>query len=412
MKFVRQSIWSAGILAAISLSASASEPQKNFCSMTFRSNIEPTLFRDHLESGANEGKWQSHELTDSKGDDWLDQACAAPTKCDILLFSGHFAGVFFDIYGEGRTLELRKLEKLSCNETCPGLLESPAEVWFYACNTLAGKSKDSRNPQEYYNVLTKDRYSDSDAQLMAEARYGEIGFTYEARMSFIFHNSPEIFGFYSTSPLGIINGPHVTQYLNSPTAQNYSQHIDDLRNWENRPYSSLDDETNWDALDSHRGIHFAESHGIDTIAHPEALQSQRLDYCAIVSDPKQDRDLSSQLQGKLETIEKVMNRSDFLKYFTAIEGFFVDHPEYQIKLPFVLSLTTRSDFSKGETEALDDLRRNQTGRQILYTYFEHLKKTPYRDVIRANIQHFALSFMGWQEFKSPNGESLPPPTWR
>jgi hypothetical protein len=87
-------------------------PKKTFCSMTLNSADETALFKKFLSPD----EWNFVELapdqTAPENPNWLKQACARKVTCDILVISGHFAGMFF---GSSRSkLSMDQLETASC----------------------------------------------------------------------------------------------------------------------------------------------------------------------------------------------------------------------------------------------------------------------------------------------------------
>ena len=83
--------------------------------------------------------------------DWFDKACASGIRCDQLVISGHFGGTFFGM--SGNALSLSTLEAKGCSKSCEGILSHPYEVFLFGCNTLSGKEKDSRTPEQHLQIL-------------------------------------------------------------------------------------------------------------------------------------------------------------------------------------------------------------------------------------------------------------------
>lgn len=163
--------------------------------MTLNSDEEKKVFRDSLPD------FNFIELVDEYGSDqWLDRACSKGVSCDILLISGHFGGSFFGAHGR---LNLTDMERQSCSKSCDGITKKPREVFLMGCNTLAGKRKDRRTPQDYANVLVADGFTRAQAEQIAALRYSPIGNTFASRMRQVFSNpQTRIYGFDSIAPSG------------------------------------------------------------------------------------------------------------------------------------------------------------------------------------------------------------------
>jgi len=200
----------------------------NICAITINSDNEKILFQKNLglmdkngkpiqskyfnfielTDGAKKDSFGDHgaEVTDSEN--WFDKACQkltqSNTSCDVVIFSGHFGGSFFG--NSDLDLSLEDLEKHSCNNSCKGLLEDPTEVFLFGCNTLAGKNKDRRSPEEYRRVLVDDGFTREQAERIASSRYGDVGRSFRARMKMVFSadskNATHLYGFDSIAPSG------------------------------------------------------------------------------------------------------------------------------------------------------------------------------------------------------------------
>ncbi|NUM58151.1 MAG: hypothetical protein HUU56_05950 [Bdellovibrionaceae bacterium] len=195
-------------LCLFSISAFANK--KTICAMTINSEDEIQAFKNNLS--AND--FDFIELTANDKDPqtgWLKKSCESGIQCDVLVISGHFAGTFFG--SSKKTLSLKELENSSCSDECSGILKKPKEVFLFGCNTLAGKQKDSRTPEQYLQVLLNDGFSLSQAQQVVAFRYSPLGGSFSTRMRNVFNQSPRIYGFNSISPLGKYSGPLVSNYL-------------------------------------------------------------------------------------------------------------------------------------------------------------------------------------------------------
>lgn len=205
----------AGLLLAFAVPAWTAP--KRICTMTLNSADEKEalqqLYGHHAEIT---------ELVPQQGKNprWLQDACNSGIECDVLLVSGHFGGVFF---GEGvsTTLDLKDLERLSCENSCPGILKKPKDIFLMGCNTLSTKSPDKRSIEEYVEVLIKNGFPRDLAERVAFARYSEFGMSISQIFSSAFPNAQRLHGFASTGPLGKVAAPLMKQALKSTTAETF-----------------------------------------------------------------------------------------------------------------------------------------------------------------------------------------------
>ena len=178
--------------------------------MTINSDQEINLFKKHLDPK----QWNFIELTSNGEKDknnWFLKSCAQKIQCDILVVSGHFGGTFFG--DSGFRMSMEDLERNSCNADCSGILQKPKEVFLFGCNTLAGKEKDRRSPEEYVRVLIQDGFTAAQAQQVAAFRYSPLGNSFSTRMSQVFSKTPRIYGFTSIAPSGKNIEPLLNTYL-------------------------------------------------------------------------------------------------------------------------------------------------------------------------------------------------------
>ena len=157
---------------------------------------------------------------------WFDEACEKQVKCDILVVSGHFGGIFFGESGYALPTEL--LEEKACQLSCPGILSNVKEIFLFGCNTLASKKKDRRSYQEYLKVLLDDGMARETAERVVAARYSPLGTPFFKRMNFIFSNSDTIYGFDELSPLGAHIRQPLSNYFQSINKQfgSYTKYIE------------------------------------------------------------------------------------------------------------------------------------------------------------------------------------------
>lgn len=199
--------------ASLVIAQAQTPTKKTVCAVTINSNNEIELFKKNLSPQL----WNFVELTDYKmqddqeQDQWFKNACKKKISCDILVVSGHFGGTFF---GEsGVSLPLETLEKSTCNEDCSGIINQPKEVFLFGCNTLAGKEKDHRTPEQYLEVLLNDGFTLAQAQQVVAFRYSDLGASFKGRMAQVFTQTPRIYGFSSVGPSGLTVEPYLKKYL-------------------------------------------------------------------------------------------------------------------------------------------------------------------------------------------------------
>ena len=214
------------MLAAVSLLgllvSSAAQAAPTVCSIAINSTEEIEVFKRNL-------KPQGFKFVEIASDpdpsrNWFDRACRIQEQCDILVISGHFAGSFF---GEsGLQLSMDHLNANRCMQNCDGILKKPKEVFLFGCNTLAGKERDSRTPEQYRQVLMNDGIPEELATRVAAARYSPLGFSYRDRMLQAFSGVPMIHGFDSVGP----KGKHVASKLQAYFDQigDYREHLKQL----------------------------------------------------------------------------------------------------------------------------------------------------------------------------------------
>jgi hypothetical protein len=187
----------------------------NVCTMTFNSPDEKQAMQSAY---ASDSSTTFTELVPNSNDPhWLKKACQAQIKCDVLLISGHFGGLFF---GEKTipTLSIDDMFQQSCDAGCPGIFENIKSVYLMGCNTLASKKADHRSIDEYLRVLVNDGFPLENAEMVASARYAHFGESIENKMRMLFPKAQVIFGFDSTGPKGATAGPLLKKALHMSSA--------------------------------------------------------------------------------------------------------------------------------------------------------------------------------------------------
>lgn len=202
--------------------------KKIVCSATLNSDNEIKTFKQVM--GTQDFEYV--ELTALARDenvtrhDWFESACEKKIQCDILIVSGHFGGTFFG--SSGLILPMETLEKGSCDRKCDGILQRPKEVFLFGCNTLAGKERDRRSPEEYRRVLMQDGFSAEEAERIVSFRYSPFGDSFADRMRQVFPRTPRIYGNDSVGPVGKDIEGSWRRYLQSAKANRYYDRLDSL----------------------------------------------------------------------------------------------------------------------------------------------------------------------------------------
>jgi hypothetical protein len=209
-------------LVAFILGFTAAAQAKTVCAMTFNSENERQVFQKNLAPLG----YDVVELTpDSKDPNWFSRSCNSQIKCDILLMSGHFGGLFFGEGAKPSTLAVSELTAARENNSCGNILDAQA-VYLMGCNTLASKTPDHRTIYDYLRVLIYDGFPLNLAEGVASARYLQFGQSMSEKMSHIFSNSKLIAGFDSTGPLGAQAAPLLQKaFSNSTQAEKMSTGI-------------------------------------------------------------------------------------------------------------------------------------------------------------------------------------------
>ncbi|MBO9667176.1 MAG: hypothetical protein J7501_10225 [Bdellovibrio sp.] len=309
-------------LAASLLVGNASWAAKNFCSMTLNSSDEINTFAKALQG---QGFNFVELVPDNKDPRWFQRACDSGLKCDVLLISGHFGGLFF---GEStsQTIDIAEMEKTSCQNSCAGILQNPKEVFLMGCNTLASQARDHRTIEQYLNVLLNDGIPLDFAEQVVASRYSQQGFSLEKRFSAIFNQSQKLYGFYSTGPLGKNAAPILQRYLKN--VGNYSKHLDTLSS---APNNAL--------LNQFKGLSFRETNPINTVP----ADSRNL-FCALRSD---DRTVQT------EAVKQIASQNLVTKYFDSLAS----QVGGRLSIADKIDQSTRNILTKN----LQQIRKNNAG---------------------------------------------------
>lgn len=306
------------LISLISITSPAlAAKERTVCTATINSSDEKEIFQKNLQGQG----FKFVELTDfaksttlgESNSDWFQKACDSGIKCDVLLISGHFGGSFFGENDKKLTLSSNELEEQSCRKTCDGIMKNPKEVFLFGCNTLAGKSNDSRTPEQYLQVLLRDGIERSEAERIVQARYGALGSSFKDRMRRIFSETQVIHGFDSIGPSGKTVRPFLEKFFK--TSGDYNQR---LQNLEGQKIVSLIEKSN---------SKISEINGPMAVA----LKGTAYTYCSGIGDDDKLRDVKKMIcslqdpnipnSQKIATIEKMLSSPDALIYVPSLASY-------------------------------------------------------------------------------------------
>ena len=359
-------------LAFLFAGPTLAKDEYKICSITINSDDEIELYKKEL---AGEENISFEELIPraedrSRSENWLAQACRsmreAATACDTLVISGHFGGTFFG--SSGMNLSLGAMERASCSNECEEIFRNPLDVFLFGCNTLAGKEKDARTPEQYLQVLLNDGIARPVAEQVVQARYGAFGQSNKERMQRVFREVPQIKGFSSIGP----SGKNVKSFLKKYIADkkkkhgSYAEYLGDLENkravelglkslsaavrlntGQGKPALGLD--TEW--TESMKVTAHAQCSGV--LGEQSEAQQK---FCEIF-DPK------ISLTAKLMKVESVLSSTEGLTQFQTIHEFFNAFP--------VNSFTNKAD-----KETLARIRDNKGTRTRVVALLDAIKGSP------------------------------------
>lgn len=261
---------------------------KTICSMTLNSADEAEMFRQRLEP---QGFKFVELVPKSKNPNWFKDACASGIRCDALIISGHYGGLFF---GEksSSTISMAEMESASCSNSCPGILDAPREVFLMGCNTLATQKRDHRTFEQYLNVLVGDGIPLDFAEQVVSSRYSQQGFSLEKRFAAIFPKVSRLYGFSSTGPLGPAAATRLGKYLTA--TPDYDRHLTTL------PTSKA---ANTALVRAFAGTSFQE-----TLPTTALAKESRDLFCAIRGDEKQ----------KTESVREIVQSNRLVGFFDSL----------------------------------------------------------------------------------------------
>lgn len=239
---------------------------------------------------------------------WLMNRCRLRLHCDIVVYSGEFAGGFFG--DSGVSLNLQEIEEASCQPRCQGLFHEPLEVFLLACNTLATKNADNRTPSEYLQVLLNHGFSRAAAERVVDLRYGPLGPSFRESLRRSFMGVPRVYGFSSVAPRG-----EVTQSL----LQQYFQRKGDYARYLLR--AGRDTKPNKELLASFARTSLVQTTGLSPL---EPAAADRALVCRVY-------DHTETVVERLRIVRQMFGRQDFLSFVPTVEVFLSRHPPERLR---------------------------------------------------------------------------------
>ena len=203
-------VFLAALLAGLTAHDVSADP-KTVCTITVNSPDEKEVFRRSLPKD----EYRFVELVERGRPDWLESACRAGVRCDVLLISGHFDGgteFYTDRLDQREFLPVDEMERVSCSDSCPGLFSQLKEVYLFGCKTLNAEALRSASA-EIARSLVRSGHSPAEAERLSHLlneRYAESN---RDRMRQVFKDVPVIYGFSSKAPLGPAAASTLDRYL-------------------------------------------------------------------------------------------------------------------------------------------------------------------------------------------------------
>ena len=297
--------WSFGSFAQI--------PERiNVCTMTLNSSDEAEVFRQYLP----EDRFRFIELVPRDGysvseeehQSWFTQVCQNPRiSCDMLIISGHFAGMFFGTEND-HILSLSEIEQISCWNSCPRIFDQLKEVFLFGCNTMAHKGEIHRTPEQYLNILLEYDLPLDIAERVVAGRFSVLDLSYKEKMEHIFSEQTKIYGFTELSPLGSQARGVLNEYLSGIKNEHgsYYNYLNDRFYRSNRQFFNSYFHNSFSKLSA-----VEQSYGM-TRLHPEYLTFQRT--CHLYNP-------EASVASKISTVRDLFREQKGLQSFSAIKNF-------------------------------------------------------------------------------------------
>lgn len=317
---------------------------------TFRAQLDRTRF-EFIDLRAQALAAQPASFSGPQ-EGWLTGACRPDLRCDVVVYTAEFAGRFF---GKQGSLGLQELEEASCQASCAGLFQAPAEVFLMACNTLATKDEDQRTPAQYLQVLLEHGFDRGAAERVVELRYGPLGPSFRESLRRVFAGVPRIYGFSSVAPRGEITAPMLARYLRGQG--DYARALRQRARTTQRN-AALFTAFRGTALTQTRGLTAAEAGAVD-----------RRDICALYDE-------SRPVLERLRITYGLLQRRDALQFVPTLQVFLSRHP--------------RNSLSWLELSVLNEIRALETPREEVLGLVEQLNVS----ALKLELAHFA-ELVGW-----------------
>jgi hypothetical protein len=196
---------------ALSLPTQGRAELRTVCTITVNSSDEAQAFKRALPSD----RFRFVELVERGRPDWLDSACRAGVRCDVLVISGHFDGgveFYSDRLDMRESLPMAAMERVACTESCPGLFSHLKEVYLFGCNTLNAEGTTAM-AAEIERSLVRAGRSRADAARIAALLNEQSVRSNRDRMRLLFKDVPVIYGFSSKASLGRVAAPALERLM-------------------------------------------------------------------------------------------------------------------------------------------------------------------------------------------------------
>ncbi len=355
----------ASLLVALALVGESRAEPFRLCAFSFNSPDELGVFEARLSPAEFEILDLSPHLSpvpasaERPGRSWVLDLCRPDIRCDVVVYSGEFAGRFFGRYGRSVTLE--DMEEASCQTRCAGLFR-PQEVFLLACNTLATKDEDTRTPHEYLQVLVDHGFDHASAERVVELRYGPLGPSFRESLRRIFAGVPRIYGFASIAPRAELTVPRLVRYFQ--TKGDYGRYLDGARG-DARPNRELLAAFGQTALVQTSGLGPTERSAVD-----------RALVCRVYDD-------GSSIDERLAVVQEMVARPDFLSFVPTLEVFFNRHPPEALR--------------DGARERFAAIQQNESAREQVLGLVRDLQVS----AVKMEIAHLArqLDWMSEDAFR-------------
>lgn len=353
---------------------------KNVCTITINSSAEQGVFQQTLPA-----QYKYTELIDyaDKFNEnetpwgWMNNACKKGVQCDILIISAHFGGTFFS--HESRfSLPTDELEKMSCESACDGILKKPKEIFMFGCNTLAGKGKDSRTPQQYFDTLIRDGRSEQEARAGVAFLFSPIGSTYNDRMRRIFSETPRIYGFNTKAAIGETQAPFLKKYLTAAVKNGYynEANFDKIDAKQNKLFIQTLTQLRSGATQV-SGVNVQTSSSISSPLMTNSLDRlQTQPVCFFRSDKISD-------EQKLQWLDRKLNSTDSMTIIPEAQNYLTDLIE-----------VSQKKLNTTESALLEKMQSNQKVQNQINSFMQ-FKDENFKH-LQISLAQFSL-FMNWSD---------------